>query len=143
MKPLLTLLIVLLSLNSSAQTDIIAARSHGASSLMTLDESDNFGLPSKQLDSIIYIGKCCIVQVSSHFDTHFYHDTICDHPLFIENNFSEKKLKKLYSSSVVFVGFKDSEKRRLDENSIPWFLAPLALSYLAYLVYAMLSKKTT
>ncbi|MFT5858054.1 MAG: hypothetical protein ACI865_000138 [Flavobacteriaceae bacterium] len=139
-KSIVLITLLLASLNASSQTDIIAARSH-ASSINQLTENDNFGIPSRSIDSIIYIGNGCIVE-----DADWYgRDTICDHPLFVENEFDEEKLKELYPDHVVFKGFSKSEKKKADsQNSVSWFIALLGLSYLFYLVFPrLLSKKNS
>lgn len=119
------------SFSAISQTDIIAARSHSNTELSS-SEVDNYGLPSRSIDSIIYIGNGCIVERAFMY----VNDTLCDHPLFVENNFDLKKLKKLYPSNVVFVGFTKSEKRELDkQNSMSWFAAIIGLSYLLYLLF--------
>ncbi len=122
--------------STTAQTDIIAARSHSSSEFST--ENDNYGLPSRSIDSIIYIGNGCIIE-----DANWHgRDTFCDHPVFVENDYDLKKLKELYPSYVVFVGFSKSEKKRLDkQNSMPWFIALIGLSYLIYLIFPKLQSR--
>ena len=140
MKHLLSIGILTLIFSAAAQTDIIATRSHSSDLNLSI-EIGNFGLPSRSIDSIIYIGNGCIVE-----DANWYgRDTICDHPLFLENEFDEKKLKELYPGYVVFKGFSKSEKKKSDnQNSISWFIALLGLSYMIYLIFPrLLPKKST
>lgn len=133
MKTILTSLVIAFAIQLSfGQTDVIALKSHSG----TLDQLDskegNFGLPPREVDSIIYIGQGCIVEVSHHFQPYYERDTMCDNYLMKEYDYDVTELKKMYPAHVKFVNFemrekeqKQERKRRPFKNSIPFILAGL------------------
>lgn len=126
MKTILLLSTFCFALFSFGQTGIISAKSKGLDATLSTVKNDNFGLPEPQLDSIIYIGNHCIIQVMrtfSHSDS--YHDTVCDPYIFENNNYDMNIIKEMYSSNVVFVGFEKlktekTNRRRTNQNSFGW-----------------------
>lgn len=112
----LLILALLTSLHTSAQTNIISLKSHQGNMEDLHLETDNFGLPSPILDSIIYIGGTCIVEVTSQLSASLYYDTVCDHRLFLEHDFDLKEIKKHYPSRVKFIGFENYPKMK-DKNT--------------------------
>lgn len=126
MKQLLLIPFLTATIMSFGQTNVIALKSHAGNDAFLANESDNFGLPSNTIDSIYYVGNDCILQVSHYFNGYYNRDTICDPYVFTENDFDLKKIKQMYGSHVVFVGFENyegktsnSKKSRRSKGAIP------------------------
>lgn len=111
MKAIIYLFLLTLSSSICAQTGIIAAKSHHASSEDYISEEDHFGqvyIPPKQtVDTVIYLGPGVIVEIGTRYDlfpdvrTRFV-DTI--HRSSIHKN-TLPELKREYPTYTVFVGF--------------------------------------
>lgn len=137
----LGIIIVLLNFISISQTNVIALKSRSGKLDQLQNEKGNFGLPSREIDSIIYIGQGCVVEVSHHFKPYYNHDTICDHYLLKEKNYNIKALKKLYPDHVKFLNFdlRKKEEKRLKQNpfknSVPYFIAFVVLTGVGFFGY--------
>lgn len=134
--------ICLMSLMTSslcAQTNIISNRSHSGDLAEVHLEKDNFGMPAMEIDSIIYNGENCIIEVRSYgFSSGLMRDTVCDHPYFVENGYNLSVIRKLYPQSTVFVGFKEEIELTPSpngwpiQNGLPWIIGLIAASVLGY-----------
>ncbi len=125
-----------------AQTNIISNRSHAGDLAEVHLEKDNFGMPAIEIDSIIYDGGNCIIEVRSYgYQSSLMRDTVCDHPYFVKNGYNLKVIRKMYPSSTVFVGF-DEELEMVPSpngwpirNGLPWALGIIGVSILGYTFY--------
>lgn len=93
--------LVLVALNASGQTKLIALKSHSGELSALKNETDgNFGIVPARLDSVIKIGPSCVVEINNHG----FRDTIYEHPYFLNPDVSLNQLKKLFPR-IHFVGF--------------------------------------
>ena len=140
MKHFIIAITALISSNLIAQTDVISNKSHSGTGQNINLERDNFGMPSITVDSIIYLSKNCIIEVSSYHGYDQLRDTVCDHPYFIEHGYNLDEIKKMYPSNTVFYGFKESKEtikvnHRRHTNSINWLIGVVILMSTIYMVY--------
>jgi hypothetical protein len=134
--------ILLLSIVSvKAQTNVIANKSHYGDLTDLKYESANFGLDERMLiDSVIYIGGDCIVEVRNAWGNFQSRDTICNNYYFKEHGYSHESAAKTYRSNTVIVGFKksnkiiDNSKNWNRTNGVIWFVGLLLISSLIYIV---------
>ena len=123
MKQLFLIPIIICASLSFGQTNVIALKSHAGNPSQLNEETDNFGLPSNTIDSIIYLGDRCILQVSHHFSNYYNRDTICEPYLFVQHDFDLSKIRPMYSKNVVFKGFENyegkSKKSKRSKGAIP------------------------
>lgn len=122
MKTLAIFLLCSIGFYGNTQTNVISLKSHSGSIENLSHEVDNFGLPSKIIDSFIYIGQCCVIEVSHRWEGEMpMRLKVCDHYVFIQNDFNVSKLKKIYPENVVFVGFEkyraEKKKQKRKKNS--------------------------
>ncbi len=131
-----------------AQTDVIAVKSHSGDLSDIQQETANFGLNDITfIDSVIYIGGDCIVEVKSVWDNSRVHDTICNNLHFKEHGYALREVKKYYPGRTVFVGFKKESgevggfKNREKQNKVPFFVGMVLLSFFAYIFVPVLRRK--
>ena len=120
MKIISTLGLSLLIFSSSAQTNIIRAKSHSAKIHGPAIESDNYGIPSPmiRIDSVILYKENCLIEVSVVDEMARYRDTICDHPYLQGMGTELNEIKKHYGKNTKFEGFKQSPKlERIDQSN--------------------------
>lgn len=141
MKKIIIATILLTTINLNAQTNIIASKSHSGNLKDLKYESANFGLDERMLiDSVIYIGGDCIVEVRNAWGNFQSRDTICDNFYFKEHGYSKESAAKAYRSNTVIVGFKiphkpiENQKNWKKNNGTFWFFGLLILSSLIYIV---------
>lgn len=133
--------IILIGFNTlNAQTNIIANKSHSGDFSEINEESANFGLDERMLiDSVIYIGGDCIVEVRNAWRNFQSRDTICDNFYFKEHGYSYESAFKAYNSNTAIIGFKkpnqtiDKSKNWNKNNSITWFFVLLLTSSIVYI----------
>ncbi|MCH2224279.1 MAG: hypothetical protein MK066_05865 [Crocinitomicaceae bacterium] len=138
MKSLLLLTICYFTLPSFGQTGIISAKSKSILPTCSTVDDDNFGLPEPRLDSIIYIGDHCIIEVLRSYNrSKHYHDTICNPYIFEENNYDLKTIKQMFSNNVIFVGFEKlkTEKiiRKKSKQNSPGWISILLIGSIIFL----------
>ncbi|MCH2231511.1 MAG: hypothetical protein MK105_14325 [Crocinitomicaceae bacterium] len=81
MKLVTFILLIIWTSNLISQTNIISNKSHSGNLAEVNLEKDNFGMPAIEIDSIIYHGNNCIIEVSTHvYKGSSIKDTVCDHP---------------------------------------------------------------
>ena len=131
-----------------SQTDVIALKSHSGDLTNLHQETSSFGLNDITfVDSVIYIGGDCIVEVKSIWNNSRIHDTICNNSYFKEHGYALREVKKYYSESTVFVGFKTESgeagafKNREKQNRIPIFVGLVLLSFFGYMFFPALRRK--
>ena len=131
---------VLIASTSLSQTNIIAARSHSGNLSQLEKETANFGLNDYDIiDSVIYIGGDCIIEIRQSWNNNHHRDTICDNYYFKEHGYVLREAKKAYSSSTVLVGFIDDDEsmNRVNnwprQNGVSWFVGFVILSVIAYI----------
>ena len=120
MKIISTLVLSMIVFASSAQTNIIRAKSHSSKIHGPAIESDNYGIPSPmiRIDSVILLTDNCLIEVSVVDDMARYRDTICDHPYLQGRGVELNEIKKHYSKNTKFEGFKQSPKlETIDQSS--------------------------
>lgn len=119
------ILFLALSISATAfsQTNIIAAKSHGASKMADIRDSDNFGLPpeTRTVTHVEYLKDDCLVETSevSLFETRIDIDTICDHPFLKENSVDVDRIKAMYPDGTKFIDFDKLEKtdKKIEKQS--------------------------
>jgi len=131
-----------------SQTDVIALKSHSGDLANIHQETSSFGLNDITfVDSVIYIGGDCIVEVKSIWDNSRIHDTICNNLHFKEHGYALREIKKYYPGRTVFVGFKTESgevggfKNKEKQNRIPIFVGLILLSFLGYMFVPALGRK--
>ena len=141
MKTILLPILLLLGYSSIAQTDVIALKSHSGDFSEIELENSNFGLDESMLiDSVIYIGGDCYVEVRNAYGNFQSRDTICDNPYFKEHGYSYESAEKTYRSRTVLIGFKkpmklvnNSEKWQKN-NKVYWLVGLLFLLSIFYII---------
>lgn len=134
--------IILIGFNTiNAQTNIIANKSHSGDLSEINQESANFGLDERMLiDSVIYIGGDCIVEIRNAWGNFQSRDTICDNFYFKEHGYSHESAVKAYRSNTAIIGFKkpnqviDKSKNWNKNNSTTWFIVLLLVSSIVYVI---------
>lgn len=141
MKALLFSATLFIALATSAQTDVIALKSHSGKTTEIHHENSNFGLDESMLiDSVIYIGHNCYVEIRNAWDNFQSRDTICDNPYFKEHGYSHESAVKAYRSRTVIIGFKkpkttiDPARNWNRTNNTYLFVGALFLLSLLYIV---------
>jgi len=132
---------LLTSISVKAQTNVIANKSHSGDLANLESESANFGLDESMLiDSVIYIGSECIIEIRNAWGNFQSRDTICDNPYFKEHGYSYESAEKMYRGNTVLVGFKksaktiDNSKNWQKSNGVVWLFGLVILSSLIYVV---------
>lgn len=119
MKKILSILTLFIGVSLTAQTNIIANKSHSGDLNLLNYETANFGLDGSMLiDSVIYIGGDCIVEVRNAWGNFQSRDTICDNFYFKEHGYTHESAVAAYQRKTVIVGFKKTNK--LIDNSKNW-----------------------
>lgn len=147
MKKIYLGIVLLTAISVKAQTNVIANKSHSGDLNELKYESANFGLDERMLiDSVIYIGGDCVVEVRNAWGNFQSRDTICDNYYFKEHGYSHESATKAYRSNTVIVGFKksnkiiDNSKNWNRSNNVIWFAGLLFMSSLIY-VFQPLKKR--
>lgn len=92
---------LMLAGNLSAQTKMIALKSHSGDMTALKNEKDgNFGIAPTRLDSVVKIGANCVVEINNYG----FRDTVYEHPYFLNPNVSLIELKRQFPR-IHFVGF--------------------------------------
>lgn len=141
MKTLLLPILLFLGYSSLAQTKVIAAKTHSNDFSEIESENSNFGLDESMLiDSVIYIGDDCYVEVRNAWGNFQSRDTICDNPYFKEHGYSHESAVKAYRGRTILVGFNkpvksinNSEKWQ-KSNKVYWLVGLLFLASLFYVI---------
>jgi hypothetical protein len=148
MKKLLLQLTLIIGFYSTAQTDVIALKSHSGNPSEINQENSNFGLDESMfIDSVIYIGEDCYIEVRNAWGNFQSRDTICDNTYFKEHGYSYESASKMYRNNTVLVGFKkpnkisDNSKNWNRKNSTTWFVALLLSISLFYVVFPIGKKR--
>lgn len=141
MKTILLPFLLFIGIYSTAQTDVIALKSH-AGNLSEIDqEKSNFGLDESMLiDSVIYIGNDCYIEIRNAWGNFQSRDTICDNPYFKEHGYTHESAVKAYRGNTVLIGFK-KPKTSLNQsnnwkrtNGTFWFVGILLLTSVIYVI---------
>jgi hypothetical protein len=117
MKKIFTLVsLFLLLFNTTAQTKIIAHKSHsGTSEGFSASDDDNFGLPSQfrsRLDTVIKLTNNRVIEIfhiPAFENSERVVDTMTNHPVFNNPEVSLDSMKKRYPN-VEFIGFDQPTK---------------------------------
>jgi len=103
-----------ISVAGFAQTNIIAAKSHGNFDLSEMSDPDNFGdpLPYRTITEVKHLKDDCIVE---KYDVEWgaqliEYDTVCQHPFLQNSSFDLERLKAMYPEETQFKGFDKIEK---------------------------------
>ena len=134
--------IILIGFNTiNAQTNIIANKSHSGDLSEINQESANFGLDESMLiDTVMYIGGDCIVEIRNAWGNFQSRDTICNNYYFKEHGYSHESAVKAYRGNTIIIGFKKSTKvidnsKNWDKNNgAIWFVGLLLVSSLIYVI---------
>lgn len=114
---------LMLAGNLSAQTKIIALKSHSGDMTALKSEKDgNFGIAPTRLDSVVKIGANCIVEINNYG----FRDTVYEHPYFLNPDVSLQELKQRFPR-IHFVGFDkewspNNQKKSKSSKSSLYFL---------------------
>lgn len=124
---------------SIGQTNIISNKSHSGNLAEVNLEKDNFGMPAIVIDSIIYDGENCIIEVSTYgYQGSSMKDTVCNHPYFVKHGYNLNAIKEMYPSRTVFVGFEEMEMAPPSPNGWPiqngtsWLIGLISCSILGF-----------
>lgn len=141
MKNIILGIALLTTISAQAQTNIIANKSHSGELIDLNKESANFGLDERMMiDSVIYIGGNCVVEVRNAWGNFQSRDTICNNSYFKEHGYTQESAAKMYRSNAVIVGFKksnkviDNSKNWNKNNNVIWFVVLLFLSSIVYII---------
>lgn len=120
---------LLLAGNLTAQTKIIALKSHSGDMTALKDEKDgNFGIAPTRLDSVIKIGANCVVEINNFG----FRDTVYEHPYFLNPDVSLQELKQRFPR-IHFVGFdkewKPNTKKKSKSSKSTLYFFGLTLSF--------------
>ena len=139
MKLVSLLLTATLTAFAFGQTNIISNRSHSGDLAELHLEKDDFGMPAMTIDSIIYNGENCIIEVSSYgYQGSGMRDTVCDHPYFVKHGYNLKAIKQMYPARTKFIGFEEIEMAPPSPNGWPiqngasWLIGIISFSILGY-----------
>ncbi len=141
MKSLLLTTLFISGFYVNSQTDVIAIKSHSGDYAEIEFENSNFGLDESMLiDSVIYLGNDCYVEVRNAYGNFQSRDTICDNPYFKEHGYSLESAQQTYRSRTVLVGFKNSKKlinnseKWQKSNKVYWLVGLLFLLSIFYII---------
>lgn len=141
MKNIILGIALLTTISAQAQTNIIANKSHSGELIDLNHESANFGLDERMMiDSVIYIGGDCVVEVRNAWGNFQSRDTICNNSYFKEHGYTQESAAKMYRSNTVTIGFKksnkiiDNSKNWNKSNGVFWLIGLLLLSSIIYIV---------
>jgi hypothetical protein len=114
---LMTLLCIGLSIGTSAQTKMIAHRSHsGPTADFSPAGDDNFGNPPMHMDTLIRLSDTAIVEIMSYgYGDAPQRDTVYNHPYFNKPGISMEEIQSMYPRFTVFIGFENLPmKKKID-----------------------------
>lgn len=109
--------------NLSAQTKMIALKSHSGELTALKNEKDgNFGIAPTRLDSVVKIGANCVVEINNYG----FRDTVYEHPYFLNPDMSLQELQQRFPR-IHFVGFDKKwptsiQKKSKRTKSVLYFL---------------------
>lgn len=126
MKTIYTVIIILLfSVNSFSQTELIAFKSHsGNMEYFKVDGADNLGGPAIMIDSIFKLNDSTIIEYNSYGwgnsnNGPVYTDTVVNHPICKIPNVPIDSLKGIYyRSNIIFIGFDSVEVDNKKSDSL-------------------------
>lgn len=157
MKTILSILLISVSLSTSAQTSVISVKSHQGNLNSIVDANDHFGAfeAPRVYDTIIKIDGQCVVQLGWQNSENFrFRDTVCDHWYYQQSNYSEKKIQEYHGKKTVLIGFtKETNSsnqqdrpfgNRTQKQSLPFIFILLVLAGLsAYIARSFLVKNNS
>lgn len=97
---------------SSAQTAIIAHKSHsGTASDFFIDPSSNFGIPSPRLIQVIRLNDSTSIEVYDNYQGYYEYDTVYKNTTYANYNLDLDSITKSpYHRNVEYINFKKSPK---------------------------------
>ena len=130
MKNLILVTLILISYSTTAQTKLIAHKSHSGTSENFSAENypDNFGLrePYFPVYKVKLLPNNCVVE----YREQKRNDTICDHPYY-SGRYTLDQIKTFYPENIEFIGF----EKKFFNDSIPVPTKPIKNEFYLFVFF--------